>query len=465
MQGGVNVLQVPVTPFTMTVMEKTEKTSLPPAYQHQIEALLKAEAPAFWSAMEQPPRRALRLSTEKLDRSHLTTLTTWPLTPVPWEPLGLLYPEEAHPGTHPLHAAGAYYIQEPSAMLPARLLSPLPDERVLDLCAAPGGKTTQLAALMENTGLLIANEIHPARAKILSENVERLGCSSCIVLNEAPERLAERFPFFFDKILVDAPCSGEGMFRKDPEAVKEWTEETNRLCAERQQKILSSAAEMLIPGGRLAYSTCTFSPLENEEVIRAFLSSHPDFALLREERIWPHKAPGEGHFAALLERTGEARASLPPIPEKPARLPGTVLPFFRDLLTDLSVLPLERAFLSKDQLYLRPAACPDLSGLKVLRPGLHLGTLKKDRIEPAHALSHALPAAAFARVLPLSEEEAKRFLGGEALPTDLSPGWGVAAFAGLPLGFGKSTGTRFQNHYPKGLRRTYSQRSVSVSAF
>lgn len=247
------------------------------------------------------------------------------LVPVPWEPDGFYYPEELRPGRHPRHEAGMYYIQEASAMAPAVLCGARPGDRVLDLCAAPGGKSTKLAACLRGQGLLVANEIHPERAKILASNLERMGVRNAVVTNETPQRLASRFPLFFDRILVDAPCSGEGMFRKEEAALAQWSLENIQLCARRQKEILEEAAAMLRPGGILAYSTCTFAPEENEDVIRWFLEEHPSFSLIEipglpgvdtegwgfspgslpgTVRLWPHRLQGEGHFAALLQKEG-----------------------------------------------------------------------------------------------------------------------------------------------------------------
>jgi len=262
---------------------------------------------------------------------------------VAWEKNGIYYNrEESFPGKHPFHEAGVYYIQEPSAMAPVPFLEAEPGEKILDLCAAPGGKSTQIAGYLQNSGLLVANEIHPQRARILSENVERMGIGNCLVTNETPDKLAQVFPGFFDKILVDAPCSGEGMFRKNENAGEEWSLENVKLCAQRQEEILDCAAEMLKKGGRLVYSTCTFAPAENEEGICAFLDRHPEFSVenISAEavpeglvygkhyegerkgeaddrlnaclRIWPHLAHGEGHFLAVLHKNGEEMGEIAP---------------------------------------------------------------------------------------------------------------------------------------------------------
>lgn len=359
-------------------------------------------------------------------------------------------------------------------MAPAALLDPQPGERVLDLCAAPGGKTTQIAGRMRNRGLLVCNEIHPKRAAVLSGNVERLGIANALVLNEHPARLSERFPAFFDRVLVDAPCSGEGMFRKHDAAWADWSPETVAMCARRQAEILDSAAVMLRPGGRLVYSTCTFSPEENEGTVSAFLRRHPDFSveqtdapwfapgrpdwvpdgqpeLARTLRLWPHLLRGEGHFAAVLRRgeAGEERFALRPSPcgGQSDRLPAEV----RELLRALNVnLPAGLPVLWGERVFWAPPDLPELRGLKALRPGLELAVLKKGRAEPAHALALYLREASAVR--DLSQTEAAHYLRGETLPTAFGSGWTLLRLGGCSLGWAKAAGGVLKNHYPKGLR-------------
>ena len=276
---------------------------LPDAFIRRMRGLLGPEADAFFASYDLPRAVGVRFH-KGPDRTDLPFV----LDPVPWAAHGYYYDPAARPGLHPWHDAGVYYLQEPSAMAPAALLDPQPGERVLDLCAAPGGKSTQLARAMEGRGILVCNEISPKRAKILSGNVERLGIANALVLNETPERLAERLPGWFDRVLVDAPCSGEGMFRKEEAALTDWSEDTVAMCAARQKSILEAAAKLLRPGGRLVYSTCTFAPEENEGAVEAFLKNHPDFRPEAVEaprfspgltgtpgmyRLWPHRLCGE----------------------------------------------------------------------------------------------------------------------------------------------------------------------------
>lgn len=353
---------------------------------------------------------------------------------------------------------------------------PQPGMRVLDLCAAPGGKTTHLAGRMLGQGILIANEIHPGRAKILSQSVERAGIPNCMVTNETPQRLAERFPEYFDCIVVDAPCSGEGMFRKDEIAIAEWTPEIPIKCAVRQDEILDCAVRMLRPGGRLVYSTCTFAPEENEGSVqrlidrcpeieveevrgdRHFEPGHPEWisqgsaALSRTFRLFPHRLNGEGHFVAVLrcQGTGQAKEPAPACALPARKIPGEYQAFAAENLA----VQYKTFTLCGDQLWAIPNAMPDGSGLRVLRQGLQLGTLKKGRFEPSHALALALRPADVHRVidLPAKGQEIVRYLKGETLPVQASNGWTLVCTDGYALGWGKVSNGELKNHYPKGLR-------------
>ncbi len=428
---------------------------LPELFLKRMEMQLGPEYPEYLASLERPRAVALRFNPKKGKAPELPFVTA----PVPWEPLGCYYEPAARPGLHPYHDAGVYYLQEASAMAPAVLLNPRPGERILDLCAAPGGKTTQIAGKMGGQGLLVCNEIHPKRAKILSQNVERMAISNALVLNEAPATLAQRFPGFFDRILVDAPCSGEGMFRKEAAAVADWTEELVDMCARRQGEILDAAAKMLRPGGRLVYSTCTFAPREDEEAVAAFLERHPDFAPEKVDapwftpgengsfRLWPHKLLGEGHFAAVLRRmdgNGEDGN-----PASGVSLPGGWLRFAREQGIQL---PAGKAVRFGDTLFWAPEEMPDISRLRVLRPGLELGTLKKDRLEPAHAQALWLrPREGDTRLAPDSPELAG-YLRGETIPGSRR-GFQLVCAGEYTLGWAKGDGQILKNHYPKGLRR------------
>lgn len=473
-------------------MSHTDTPAIKKAFLERMQRLLADEYPAFLESLSGERAFGLRANPLKAPPEALPELLPFPLARVPWAAEGFYYQADDRPGQHPYHDAGLYYIQEPSAMAAAAALDPRPGERVLDLCAAPGGKSTHIAGRMLGRGLLIANEIIPSRAKILAQNLERLGVSSAVVLNEDSERLAGRLPGFFDRILVDAPCSGEGMFRKDPLACNEWSVENVAACARRQQLILHNAAEMLRPGGRLVYSTCTFSPEENEGTVTAFLAAHPEFSLTdtglsaffeprradflpagtippdgldKALRIWPHKVAGEGHFIAAFEKAAGWQTASPKTAQPSAD--KTALASFDAFCTDFAAArypddaltgnPLEGGIPIQfgAELYRLPAECFALDGLRVVQPGLHLGTLKKNRFEPAHALSHALPAAAFRQCLDLSADSpaAAAFLRGEVIEGAGLSGWVPVAVNGFVLGWGKAGGGLVKNHYPKGLRR------------
>ncbi len=426
---------------------------LPQAFLTRMQAQLGEEYTQFLESLERPRAVALRFNPLKGAAPSLPFVGQC----VPWEPNGFYYDPDSRPGLHPYHEAGVYYLQEASAMAPVALLDPQPGEWVCDLCAAPGGKTTQIAGRMAGQGLLVCNEINPKRARILSRNIERMGVPNALVLNEHPEKLAGRLAGCFDRVLIDAPCSGEGMFRKEEAAVTDWSEETVAMCARRQAEILHSGATLVRPGGRLVYSTCTFAPAENEETIAAFLESHPDFVPEAASapwfvpgtngsfRMWPHKLLGEGHFAAVLRRLGdEPRNSPAPQPALP--LPKEWQAFAKEMGIRT---PAGTAVQFGQSLYLAPEGLPLLRGLKVERPGLELGELKKNRFEPAHAL--ALWLTDCDRTQELGDQT-EQYMAGEVIPSGCR-GWTLLLTGGYSIGWGKGDGSVLKNHYPKGLRR------------
>ncbi|EIJ78557.1 hypothetical protein PB1_13404 [Bacillus methanolicus PB1] len=451
---------------------------LPENFIAKMSGLLDNEAEAFFHTYTNEKASGLRINPIKISSEQWERLSPFSLQKIPFVQNGYYYdPDIDQPGKHPYHAAGLYYIQEPSAMFVAEQLDPKGTEKVLDLCAAPGGKTTQLAGLMNNKGLLLANEIHPKRAKALSENIERLGITNTVVTNETPEKLAERFPGYFDKILVDAPCSGEGMFRKDEEAIEFWSEQHVEACALQQRKIMDSAYKMLKEGGVLVYSTCTFSPEENEQVIEYFIEKYPDMELIdiqkppgvdngnpawsktknselaHTARLWPHHLKGEGHFAAKLRKNGTGT----PVRVKQAFSNVTknqVSDYFKFVKESLSRIPFENLFLFNHKLYSLPEDCFDLSGLKVLRAGLHLGELKKNRFEPNHALALALKQEEAVHTFSLTDESDNwlRYVKGETFSSEGDRGWMLITIDGFPLGWGKEAKGTLKNFYPKGLR-------------
>lgn len=440
----------------------------PNGFLEKMMPLLGEEMAAFLASYDRPRQAGLRRNPHKGGPD--INLDAFVSGPIPWAGNGYFLRPGTRPGLHPYHEAGLYYLQEPSAMAPAALLDPQPGERVLDLCAAPGGKSTQLAAAMNGAGLLVSNEIHPKRARILARNLERMGASNALVLNEDPRRLERRFAGFFDRILVDAPCSGEGMFRKEQDAVEDWSQEIVEMCAHRQQEILRSAAKMLRPGGRLVYSTCTFSPEENEGTISQFLHEHPDFSiepvsaswfspgrpdwiddpapgLEHTFRLWPHRLDGEGHFAAVLRRQGEEPgAAISTEPGK--KLPQAVEAF----CAQLPPLPAGKGLEFAGSWYWVPSELPELAGLKVLRPGLELGEVRKDRFLPAHALALWCRGGATTADFSADSQEIAAYLRGETIP-GTQKGWTLVTVDGISLGWAKGDGTQLKNHYPKGLRR------------
>ncbi len=428
---------------------------LPVAFLTRMQEQLKEEYPAFLESFERPRAVALRFNPLKGEKPALPFVGE----PVPWEENGYYYDPDSRPGLHPYHEAGVYYLQEASAMSAVALLDPQPGERVCDLCAAPGGKTTQIAGRMLGQGLLLCNEIHPKRAQILSRNIERMGVANALVTNEHPARLAEKYPGFFDRVLIDAPCSGEGMFRKEEAAVTDWSEETVQMCARRQAEILTSGARLLKPGGRLVYSTCTFAPQENELCIEAFLSSHPEFerqpvaapwfASAGEGafRLWPHKLLGEGHFVAVLRKKEDDHEDVTiPSGEK---LPKEWAAFAKELEI---ALPAGKAVCFGQSLYWAPEEMPDIRGVRVLRPGLELGLQKKDRFEPVHALALWLKSAARTVDLSASGSDIQVYLRGETIASQMR-GWTLVRVDAFSIGWGKGDGKVLKNHYPKGLRR------------
>ena len=428
---------------------------LPELFLERMQTQLGEEYPQFLQSLERPRAVALRFNPLKGDAPGLPFVGA----EVPWEAQGYYYDPESRPGLHPYHEAGVYYLQEASAMAPVALLDPRPGEAVCDLCAAPGGKTTQIAGRMAGSGFLLCNEWSPKRAKILSRNIERMGVANALVTNETVENLAKKYPGRFDRVLIDAPCSGEGMFRKEEAAVTDWSQETVEMCARRQAQILDEGAKLLRPGGRLVYSTCTFAPEENELAVERFLADHPDFYPEEVDapwfakgangsfRLWPHKLLGEGHFAAVLRKAGDEAAETSDV--KSQELPRE----WKDFAKTLGItLPAGRPVQFGETLYWAPEGMPEIRGVKVLRPGLELGQVKKGRFEPAHALALWLKTAAAVENLAAQEKETAAYMHGETIPTQ-HKGWCLVTVDGYSLGWGKGDGKVLKNHYPKGLRR------------
>jgi NOL1/NOP2/fmu family ribosome biogenesis protein/precorrin-6B methylase 2 len=376
--------------------------------------------------------------------------------PVAWEENGY-YTDEEKLGGSPFHAAGVFYSQEPSAMCAAPLLDVQPYEKVLDLCSAPGGKGTQLACKMDGKGIVVLNEPVLSRAKILSQNVERMGIKNAVVTSELPEKLSAKFAGYFDKILVDAPCSGEGMFRKNAEeALGEWSEENVALCVERQARILDEATKMLREGGRLVYSTCTFASAEDEGQVCDYLQKHPEMRLIKQEKLYPHKIDGEGHFVALFEKTARTEEWESRLKDSKRSVTNSGEKAYRDF---------EKAFFKEKfafrlhevngMLYELPENVFDWKGLQVLRVGVRLGEVKNGRFEPSHSLAMCVKAEECKNVADFSadDERLEKYLRGETIECDIPNGWCVVCVHGLPVGLGKAVNGTIKNHLPKGLRK------------
>lgn len=484
---------------------------LPQSFLDSMKEILGEDYEAFLTGFDGQRQYGLRVNTLKMNLEEFERIAPFHLKKVPWISNGYFYNAEDVPAKHPFYSAGLYYLQEPSAMTPASRLKVQPGERVLDLCAAPGGKATELGAALQGEGLLVANDINTARAKALLRNLELFGISNSFVTNEPPHVLAERFPEFFHKIMVDAPCSGEGMFRKNPAVVDSWKEKGPEYFSKLQREIIVQAADMLLPDGMMFYSTCTFSPLENEKTITHLLKERPDMEVVPMEdyenfaegltsykdeafgescklcrRIWPHKMSGEGHFMALLHKKSGAeqeiksdeKASKKSKKAKKKQQTETLSSVWWEKCKSLSkeqkaaaedffahvnlAYDVGRIDVRGDNLYYLPEPQYDGRGLHFLRNGLFMGEFKKKRFEPSQPFALALRAQDFDQVLdfPADDERLQRYLRGETLDvSDLingekkRKGWQLVMAAGHPLGFGKLVNNNLKNKYPAGWRK------------
>ena len=459
------------------------RQDLPEAFEKRMKDMLGEEYDSYLDSYQQERQFGLRVNPLKVSGEELKELSGFHLRKIPWTQDGYFYEEEDMPARHPYYAAGMYYLQEPSAMTPASRLHVEPGERVLDLCAAPGGKATALGAALRGKGVLVANDISNSRAKALLKNLELFGISNAFVTNEIPGNLADRFEGFFDKILVDAPCSGEGMFRKDPAVIKTWDEVRPEYFAKLQRDILKNAVRMLRPGGQLLYSTCTFAPVANEgsiswvlenfpemdvleiEPYEGFAPGHPEWGngderLKRCVRIWPHKMKGDGHFLALLKKSETAMEAVVRIgrtqrPDKKTR--QVVDAFFVDCKWEPDW---ERIEVRGEKVYLVPELPEKLQGIHFLRNGLYMGDLKKDRFEPSQQLAMMLKGNDYAGVLSLKSEDVRveKYLHGETLLVEagestIAKGWILVCVDGFPLGWGKLVNGVLKNKYASGWRK------------
>lgn len=468
---------------------------LPQSFLDSMKEILGEDYEAFLAGFDGQRQYGLRVNTLKMNLEEFERIAPFHLKKVPWISNGYFYEAEDVPAKHPFYSAGLYYLQEPSAMTPASRLKVQPGERVLDLCAAPGGKATELGAALQGEGLLVANDINTARARALLRNLELFGISNSFVTNEPPHVLAERFPEFFHKIMVDAPCSGEGMFRKNPAVVDSWQEKGPEYFSKLQREIIVQAADMLLPGGMMFYSTCTFSPLENEKTITHLLKERPDMEVIPMEdyegfaegltsyrgevfdescklcrRIWPHKMSGEGHFMALLHKKNGVQQQVQQTVsqssiwwEKCKGLNKEQKAAAEDFFFHVNIAYDEKRIdVRGDNLYYLPAPKYDGRGLHFLRNGLFMGEFKKKRFEPSQPFALALHAQDFDQVLdfPADDERLSRYLRGETLDvSDLiagekkRKGWQLVMVAGHPLGFGKLVNNNLKNKYPAGWRK------------
>lgn len=457
--------------------------NLPEKFTEKMKRLLGEEYEAFSQSYERPRNFGLRVNTAKISVEEWKRIAPFHLRPIPWIENGFYYEEQDRPARHPFYYAGLYYLQEPSAMTPASRLEIRQGEKVLDLCAAPGGKATELGARLRGKGLLVANDISASRVRALLKNIEVFGIPNAFLTNEIPARLAQEFPEFFDKILVDAPCSGEGMFRKDPDVAKAWDEHKPLQCSKIQKEIILCAAQMLAPGGQLLYSTCTFSPEENEEVIQHLLHARDDFSLENMEayegfakgrpdwieggskelercvRIWPHRMGGEGHFIALLRKEGEKKEEKQPYRSKLA-LGKTERKILEEFFAAVKrPVDFERIEIRKGQVYQVTDLLGDRKGLSFARNGLYLGEIRKDRFEPSQSLAMALTKEEYDGVLDLScaDPRTEKYLKGETIEADEAQGrqkkgWQLVCADGYPLGWGKLVNGTLKNKYHAGWR-------------
>ena len=481
---------------------------LPLKFLQEMQTLLGSEYEAFLASYDNDHYRGIRCNTLKVTPDVFEKKVPFVSGKVSWTENGYYTNEEEQPAKHPYYFAGLYYIQEPSAMLPAALLDVRPGDRVLDLCAAPGGKTTELGAKLKGRGMLVSNDISASRAKALVKNVELFGIKNAVVVSEAPEKLAERFEGYFDKILVDAPCSGEGMFRKVHSIAKNWEQYGSQYYADIQRTVFPAAVKMLKPGGLMLYSTCTFSKLEDEDSVRFILDSFPDmevadvidfddpryvgfargleaetdgktgeapgdehekdekagdgYGLSKTIRLFPHRIKGEGHYAALLRKKGAEYQDISPVILSGAKnlydtrtrarykkISDEAFDFFEKIGFEIDA---SRLWINDNKIFLLPEDMPDFSKLRVLRTGLFLGEMKTGRFEPSQSLALALTADEYDNVLNLAVDDDRtvRYLKCESIDTEdgeTKDGYCLVAVDGYPLGWAKTDKGRLKNKY------------------
>ena len=437
---------------------------LPEEYLNNIKNLLKNDYEDYLKSLKSPRVYGLRANTLKIEPLNLKTLLNEELEIIDWCDSGFYYNGNFRPAKSPFYHAGLYYIQEPSAMSVASIIPIEEGDRVLDLCAAPGGKTTQIAAKLNGSGVIVSNDISATRCKALLKNIELAGITNALVTSEAPDNLAKKFEGFFDKIIIDAPCSGEGMFRKDENAVKAWSTCEVLKYTTIQKEILKSASKMLKNSGIIAYSTCTFNQNENEFMIKDFLNEN-DYSLIaidykkygiskgigleKAARLWPHRQKGEGHFIALLKKNGFSE-KINYEPPKPKKIDG--IEYFEKFWQENLNIPIPKNIISHEKSLMAVSSeLPSLKGLRIVRSGFYLGDIKTKRFEPSQALAMSLKKDNFKNIINFSigDEKLNRYLKGESFEIDAKNGWGLVCVEGYPLGFCKVLNGRLKNKYSK----------------
>ncbi len=456
--------------------------NLPVAFIEKMKLLLGEEFEDYIKCYDEGRLYGLRVNTKKISVEEFKKISPFEIRPIPWIENGFYYDgDKVQAAKHPYYFAGLYYLQEPSAMTPANRLPVEPGDKVLDVCAAPGGKATELGAKLQGEGVLVANDISNSRAKGLLKNIEVFGIGNVLVLSEEPGKIEDYFPEYFDKILIDAPCSGEGMFRKDKKMVKAWEEHGPEFFAKIQRSIVTQASRMLKPGGMILYSTCTFDPEENEGTIEYLMEQYPEFIIKdivpyegfapgkpevtesksedfkKTVRIWPHKLQGEGHYVALLQK-GEPveNTTVKESKGRTKKVPEEILEFFKEVDWEMDWSRLE---IYSEKVYYMPAGIPDVKGIRFLRTGLYLGDLKKNRFEPSQSLAMCLKKEEYKNTvnLDVNDERVIKYLKGETIDVDdivshKAKGWQLVLVDGYPLGWGKLANGTLKNKYLPGWR-------------
>lgn len=454
--------------------------NLPENFLNIMRDILDNEYDDFFKSFDVENVKGIRINPLKIDKEVFLDKKLFNLKSVPWcnEGFYLANYDIERPAKHPYYHCGLYYIQEPSAMIPVEVLDPQPGDRVLDIAAAPGGKTTQIGAKLQNKGIIVSNDISPKRVKPLEKNINLFGIKNSIILNDNPEKIKNYFENYFDKILIDAPCSGEGMFKRDKRAISDWSEDNNYQLSKIQRKILSDIAPMVKPGGKLVYSTCTFSLIENEGTIDWFINEFPNFEIIdingfeslspamphlinanveisKARRAWPHKINGDGHFIALLQRKNEniyvnKNSTYKPINNLSPDELSLVQDFFKETLNHYE----ENITKIKNRVYIPTNVDKNLSGLRVITNGIYLGELKKNRFIPSQQYAMTLKMEKAKKVVNISSEDinAYKYLKGETLIIDNEKGWNLICIDGYPCGWAKGNGSSLKNYYEPSWR-------------